>query len=110
MPTVEKLVRDKIPNVVAESQPGSVSFRKLPEDELKALLVSKLHEEVEEFLSLRCFEEAADVVQVLYELMSTGDGDMDSFLALLRTAIQDKAARKGTFSQGYAMKFEVDEL
>lgn len=63
-----KLVRDKIPDIIAESG-KAVSYRKLNDEEYKIALELKLDEEVAEFHNNPCIEEIADIAEVLYAII-----------------------------------------
>ncbi len=62
-----KLVRDKIPEII-HSQGKGVCFRSLSENEFLEYLENKLDEEVAEFHESKSLEELADIVEVLYAL------------------------------------------
>lgn len=59
-----KLVRDRIPELIEESGRKQVS-RKLNEEEYFHALIDKIIEEIEEFRESRLEEEVADVYEVL---------------------------------------------
>lgn len=62
-----KLVRDKIPEIIAES--GKVAiYRRLDDEEYKIELEKKLDEEVAEFHESKSIEELADIYLVLAHL------------------------------------------
>lgn len=63
-----KLVRDKIPEIISESG-KSVAYRKLNEEEYKVALELKLDEEVSEFHENPSIAEIADIAEVLYALI-----------------------------------------
>lgn len=63
-----KLVRDKIPEIIAE-RGKSVAYRKLNEEEYKVALELKLDEEVAEFHENPSIAEIADIAEVLYALI-----------------------------------------
>jgi predicted house-cleaning noncanonical NTP pyrophosphatase (MazG superfamily) len=71
MPWYMKLVRDRIPELIATSG-KSCAVRKLSDEEWRAALRAKLREEVEEYLQAgpgaAAVEELADVLEVLYAL------------------------------------------
>ncbi len=61
----DKLVRDRIPEIIEEDGRVPVTERILPE-KLQAALDRKLREEVEEYLESHAVEEMADVLEVLH--------------------------------------------
>lgn len=98
-----KLVRDKIPEIIAQ-QGKRVSFRALKGDELKAALKDKLIEETRELVNATkledIFEEIVDVEQVLMAIRHAyGMSDYD--LGFMRTK---KATEKGAFDKGHFLE------
>lgn len=69
MKVYDKLVRDKIPEVIA-SRGGACSTRVADAEEYGRRLIEKLHEEVEEFTRDRNPEELADILEVIKALCS----------------------------------------
>ena len=59
-----KLVRDKIPNIIKESN-KTCEYHIASEDEYKIRLYEKMVEELEEFIENPSLEEAADIYEVL---------------------------------------------
>lgn len=64
MKVYNKLVRDKIPEII-ESDGKTCKMRILSDDEYIAALEAKLNEEVAEYQSDKSLEEMADVLEVL---------------------------------------------
>lgn len=62
--TFNKLVRDRIPEII-ESKGERCLTRVLTQEEYKKALVEKLKEEVKELQENICIEEVADVLEVL---------------------------------------------
>ena len=62
-----KLVRDKIPEIIAQ-QGESANIRVLRDKEYTAALEQKLDEETREFHKERNLEELADILEVVYAL------------------------------------------
>lgn len=67
MKIYNKLVRDKIPQVI-EADGNKYEIRIADKEEHYALLEAKLQEEVKEFLDGKNLEELADVMKVLFGL------------------------------------------
>ena len=65
MPTYNKLVRDRIPEILTEKGLDFVVRPVASEEEYVAKLKEKLQEEVDEFLDNPCAEEMADIQEVL---------------------------------------------
>lgn len=111
MPKIyNKLVRDKIPEIIAQ-QGKSVSFRALKGDELKAALKDKLIEEAYELVNAeteeQIIEEAVDVLEVLYRIIgvfiSNGGFPKVDFFKV------EKCKEKGAFIKGYFLESVGDE-
>ncbi len=105
-----KLVRDKIPEIIAQ-QGKSVSFRALQGDELKKALKDKLIEEVQELVNAETeeeiIEEIADVLEVLsfIQHMFVKIGIPDP----VKEKQKEKAANKGSFRRGYFLESVGEE-
>ena len=65
-----KLVRDKIPEIIA-SKGGKAEIRILSDEEYACFLEEKLDEEVAEFHRDRNAEELADILEVVYALAAS---------------------------------------
>ena len=96
MPIYNKLVRDKIPHIIASSG-KECRTRLLDLEEYKQELRTKLQEELDEYLSAACdqeaLEELADMLEVirsLAELHGANDAQLDKLRA-------DKAEVRGGF-------------
>ena len=87
-----KLVRDKIPAIIEGNGETAVT-RVLSDEEYKAELITKLQEEVKEFLESEETEELADIVEVIYGLLNYKGMSIDEF-EKIRIA---KAQKRGGF-------------
>jgi predicted house-cleaning noncanonical NTP pyrophosphatase (MazG superfamily) len=95
--TVGKLVRDRIPELIAASG-RTPHVRVLDEHEFNAALLEKLVEEVTELREadpMDRLEEAADICEVLWALLAA-QGFTGGDLAV---AAHDKRQRRGGFTQ-----------
>ncbi len=91
----DKLVRDKIPQIIAESK-RVVCFRYLEGEEYIEALKKKLDEEVAEFHDNPSIEEIADIAEVLYALIDAyGYRTIDVIECRAK-----KRAEKGGFDKG----------
>ncbi|HBR70608.1 TPA: hypothetical protein DIC20_03170 [Candidatus Dependentiae bacterium] len=94
-----KLVRDRVPEVIAQSgKKAQVRFVK--GQELLDQLKDKLKEEVDEFLSDEAIEELADILEVVYALshyLGVDQRQLDEFRKL-------KAQERGTFKDGVILE------
>lgn len=98
MPTYNKLVRNRIPEVISRN--GSVSnTRILDETEYKAELRTKLVEELNENLEAvddqSAMEELADILELLHVLTSVHGSTVEQ----LESIRADKAEKRGGFKE-----------
>lgn len=90
-----KLVRDKIPEVIQKS--GKTCETKVIDGEaLKEALVAKLKEEVAEFEEAHSMEEMADILEVLEGICKFHHWDMEEVLKVK----SEKRDKRGGFEQG----------
>ncbi len=101
--TYNKLVRDKIPQIIEEAGKTAV-IEMLESDSYKRLLDAKLGEELQEYLSDDNVEELADLVEVIYAILKYKDIDIDTF----ENIRLKKAAERGAFEKRLLLK-EVRE-
>lgn len=89
-----KLIRDKIPMIMTQN---GVQFeaRIADNDEYKNLLVEKMAEEVEELMTDRTIEEAADVYEVFLSLIKLWGFDLYEVTQLA----EDKREERGSFEE-----------
>lgn len=90
MTTHEKLVRDRIPELI-RAEGRQVETRALDDVEYLEALVAKLSEECAEFTAARSLEELADVLEVIHSLAAT-IGSIDE---LERVRIAKRDSRGG---------------
>ncbi len=94
MKIYNKLVRDKIPQIIEESgKKFDIHFAE--EEEYKALLEEKLEEEVSEFRTAKNLEELADILEVLVGL-AEGLGYTEWELFKMR---DEKKEQRGGFEE-----------
>lgn len=87
-----KLVRDKIPDIIAsEGKQAEVTIA--TPTEYRKLLRDKLMEEVAEFLESEDLEELADILEVVLAIAS----DLGSGVTELERLRTDKVAKRGGF-------------
>ncbi len=92
--TYNKLVRDKIPQIIDEAGQSAV-VETLDRDAYKRLLDAKLGEELQEYLTSDSVEELADLVEVVYAILRHRDVDIDEFEGIRLK----KAAERGAFEK-----------
>ncbi|MGH4050188.1 MAG: phosphoribosyl-ATP pyrophosphohydrolase [Clostridium sp.] len=99
MKVYNKLVRDKIPEIIGDTGKSfDVHFAK--KEELLPLLETKLNEEVSEYLEARNLEELADVMEVLFSL-ANALGYSEEDLINKRNAKKDE---RGGFEKGIVLE------
>jgi len=72
MSNLPKLVRNFIPEIIAESGRGC-KYRIASKEEIKELLFNKLREESSEFIEAPSVEEAADIYEVFLAILEHWD-------------------------------------
>ena len=94
MITYNKLVRDKIPEIIRQS--NKIPATHILDDEaFLSALDRKLDEECAEYHSDRNLEELADILEVLYAIAETKGCSVESLEVLRR----EKAANRGGFKE-----------
>lgn len=94
-----KLVRDRIPEIIAASG-KKCTTEILTEEAYLQKLREKLHEEVNEYQESGSHEELADILEVVYAL-AAATGCSEENLNIIR---QEKAQKRGGFSQKILLK------
>ena len=89
-----KLVRDKIPQIIKDSGKTAVT-RVADDNEYLQLLRAKLLEETNEYLESGAAEELADILEVVLALAKAGGCSEEALFALR----EDKAAKRGGFDE-----------
>jgi predicted house-cleaning noncanonical NTP pyrophosphatase (MazG superfamily) len=98
-----KLVRDKIPQIIEES--GKIPVVETLDDETyKKLLDEKLKEELDEYLSSDKVEELADLVEVVHAILRYKGIDTDTF----ENIRAKKAIERGAFEKRLLLKEVLD--
>jgi len=99
----DKLVRDKIPNIIKEAGKNA-QVRPVSPEKFKAYALTKLREEVEEFIDNPCAEEAADILEILYTICEHHDVRP----LTIETERISKRVSKGAFDSALILEW-VDE-
>lgn len=99
MKIYNKLVRDKIPQVI-EAEGKKYDIRIADKKEHYELLEAKLKEEVDEFLQDKNLEELADIMEVLYGL-ADNLGYSEEELNKKRI---EKREKRGGFKEGVVLE------
>ena len=100
----DKLVRDKIPEIIREKG-GSPKIRIASKDELDVLLREKIVEEAQEFLYSGDSEELVDIQEAIDALIKLRKTD-PAFLELQR---HTKLLARGGFNEGYVLLIEDED-
>ena len=91
-----KLVRDKIPEII-ENSGGKAEIRLLSEEEYLHYLEMKLDEEVGEYHSDKTVEELADILEIVYALAAAKGCSKEELLQVY----QKKHDDRGGFEKRY---------
>ena len=89
-----KLVRDKIPQIIEQSGKSCVT-RVLSDEEYAAALNAKLQEELNEYLADGSMEELADLLEVMMAAAEARGHSFDEVEAIRR----EKADKRGAFRE-----------
>jgi predicted house-cleaning noncanonical NTP pyrophosphatase (MazG superfamily) len=98
MPIFNKLVRDRIPGIIAK---GGKTYKTitLDDDQFRSELQKKLKEEMQEYLNAEndqeAVEELADVLEIIYSLAE----DHGVFIEELERVRHTKAQKRGGFKE-----------
>ena len=99
----QKLVRDKIPEIIRSSG-RECSYRVALKEEMGALLLEKLREESVEFLEKPSIEEAADIYEVFLAILRHWD---INFSSVVNQSFY-KREERGSFMAGIVLE-SVDD-
>ena len=100
----EKLVRDKIPEIIKENG-ETPKVRIAGRDELDKLLREKIVEEAKEFLHSGDTEELVDIQEAIDALLMLRKADP----ALIEIQRHSKLLARGGFTKGYVLTIEKTE-
>ncbi|BEP27857.1 nucleoside triphosphate pyrophosphohydrolase [Helicovermis profundi] len=99
MKTYNKLVRDKIPQIIEESG-KECSIKYADKDETLKYLISKFDEEIKEFKEEYSVEELADILEIIYGITNNMGIDF-SELEMIR---KKKYEERGGFNEGIILE------
>ncbi len=102
-----KLVRDRIPEIIAE-EGKRVSFRALSDDELEIALVDKFVEEVTELANARSLGEVVEEIADVIEVTSAIYGEAD-LAKKVKEMVACKKKARGGFTKGYCLE-KIEEV
>ena len=102
-----KLVRDKIPQIIEQNEGRSCKTRKLNDDEYLVELNKKIQEELAEYLESGEIEELADLEEVLRAILDSKGVTYEEFEKIR----QEKVNKRGAFKDKiYLEGLEEKEL
>ena len=99
MTLYNKLVRDKIPEIIRQ-QGGEPLIRVLSDEDYARCLAQKLDEEVAEFHRDQNLEELADLLEVIYAAAQARGYTLDE----LEMARKEKVEKRGSFDKKIFLK------
>lgn len=94
MKVYNKLVRDKIPDII-KSEGKYVKYKILNNEEYILQLNKKIVEEVNEYINDNNVEELADIVEVVYGILNHMNISVEEFEKIRK----EKAFKKGGFKE-----------
>lgn len=99
-----KLVRDKIPEIIMNNGAKNIKTRILDNNEYLDSLNTKLQEELKEYIESGEVEELADLEEVLRAILKTKNVSYEQF----EVVRQSKANKRGSFNKRIFLE-SVDE-
>lgn len=108
MPVYNKLVRDKIPEIIKTSG-KELSTRILGEEEYLDSVNEKMQEELDEYLSAVTNEESIEELADLLELIHAASASLGANIAEVEKVRKEKANKRGGFNDRiYLIEVEDD--
>lgn len=98
-----KLVRDKIPEIIEKTGKKAV-FEKVSQEDYIRLLNDKLGEELQEYMECQSLEELADMVEVIYAILDQKQISLKEF----ENIRLQKATQRGTFKERLLLKEVIE--
>jgi len=94
MKVYNKLVRDKIPEIIAADNGSTYNIRIMEDDEYLDSLNNKLQEELKEYLESGDVEELADLEEVLRAILDAKRVSYDEFEKIRNSKVEKRGAFK----------------
>ena len=88
-----KLVRDKIPQIIKQSGKQAI-IEEVSGKEYLRLLNAKLGEELQEYFESQSVEELADLVEVVYAILEHKDVSLQDFEVIRKQKVEERGAFK----------------
>jgi predicted house-cleaning noncanonical NTP pyrophosphatase (MazG superfamily) len=84
-----KLIRDRVPEIMKSK--GIISVNHIAgDDEYEKALLEKLKEEVEEFVEDSCYEEMADIMEVIYAILKRKNFTLDKLEKVRKKKLKER--------------------
>ncbi len=93
MKVYNKLVRDKIPEIITKDNKKAVT-KILNDEDYLIELNRKIQEEVKEYLESNNIEELADIVEVIYGILEVKNISIEEFENVRKSKVQKRGAFK----------------
>lgn len=94
MKIYNKLVRDKIPEIISSEKGKTCVARIMPHDEYLESLNAKMQEELDEYLNSGDTEELADLEEVLRAVLDAKGVSYEEFERIRNRKVEEKGAFK----------------
>jgi len=102
--TYNKLIRDKIPQII-EKKGSRAIVETLSHEAYKKCLDDKLSEELKEYVDSDSVEELADLVEVVYAILNYKGTDISAFEDIRK----QKVIERGAFDKRLLLKEVIEE-
>ena len=99
-----KLVRDKIPEIIMKTG-KNVIFEKLEGEDYKKHLDNKLGEELQEYIDSDSIDELADLVEVIYAILKYKGTEITDFERIR----EKKAEERGALDERILLKEVIEK-
>ncbi|MCI8393068.1 MAG: nucleoside triphosphate pyrophosphohydrolase [Clostridia bacterium] len=93
MKVYNKLVRDKIPEIITKDNKKAIT-KILNDEDYLTQLNRKIQEEVKEYSESNNIEELADIVEVIYGILEAKDISLEEFENVRKSKVQKRGAFK----------------
>ena len=104
MKTYNKLVRDKIPEIISKDNRKAIT-KILNDEEYLNELNKKLKEEVSEYFEDNNVEELADIVEVIYGILNAKNVTVEEFENIRKTKVE----KRGAFQEKIFLEKVIEE-